>query len=92
VLCSNRAKEFPLILVFFHPQRHTKHCEDTRRKRFALITAPQKKVTITPERHSRMLLAGIQKKAWMPAFAGMTGLYLTPVLVELYLESSITRC
>jgi hypothetical protein len=31
-----------------------------------------------------MLLAGIQKKAWMPAFAGMTVRYWTPIYVVLY--------
>jgi hypothetical protein len=47
---------------------------------------PQNTVAIISERHSRMLLAGIQKKTWMPAphakpagtsFAGMRGGYRT---------------
>ena len=32
-----------------------------------------------------MFLAGIQKKTWMPAFAGMTAECRTPISVELYL-------
>jgi hypothetical protein len=41
-------------------------------------------VTIILGCHSRVLLAGIQKKTWMPAFAGMTIEYRTPIFVELY--------
>ncbi len=50
----------------------------------ALSTAQQNKMSITPGRHSRMLLAGIQQQNRMPAFAGMTVDHQTILYAKLH--------
>ena len=47
------------------------------------------KVTIIAARHSRMLSAGIQKNAWIPAFAGMTSGHWTRIYVALSLSDDL---
>ena len=56
-----------------------------------LSKAPQNKVTISQARHSRMLLAGIQKKSLDARLRGHDGRYWTPISVELYLERETSR-